>query len=84
MGLSQVLKFLAQLVPKMALSTKVLRECVNDLVFFMIAFAISMGAFSMMLCVQVTAVHRTHRVARSLGCSSLLPGRAAERSVVSC
>merc|ERR1719238_517781 len=44
------------LVPKMGLSTNVLRECLMDLSFFMISFFISMMAFSMMLFVQLGSV----------------------------
>jgi len=35
------------------LPMRVLRRCVNDMLFFMVSFGISMAAFSMMLCVQL-------------------------------
>jgi len=51
--LFKILKFAAQLVPKMGLATAVLRKCAVDLLFFGITFVISMLAFSMMLYVQL-------------------------------
>lgn len=47
------LKFFSQLVPKMGLSTNVLRICAIDLIFFMVSFVITLLAFSMMLFVQL-------------------------------
>jgi hypothetical protein len=49
----KLLKFASELVPKMGLATNVLRHCAIDLLFFGVAFAISMMSFAMMLYVQL-------------------------------
>ena len=54
--LLKVLKFAAQMVPKMSLATAVLKKCMMDLVFFGISFMISVFAFSAMLSVQLGPV----------------------------
>lgn len=59
--LLKVLKFAGALIPKMGLTAAVLRKCLVDMVFFSIAFAISMLAFSMMLFVQLGPVMEGYR-----------------------
>ena len=54
--LFKILKFASVLIPKMGLTTATLRTCAIDLLFFGIAFVISMLAFSMMLFVQLGPV----------------------------
>ena len=51
--LLKILKFTSVLVPKMGLATDVLRFCAMDLIFFGVTMIISMGAFSMMMYVQL-------------------------------
>jgi len=57
----KILKFADALVPKTGLATKVLRNCVIDLVLFLFTFIISMLAFSMMLSVQLGPVMEGYR-----------------------
>ena len=57
----KVLKFAGMCVPKMGLAAAVLRNCLVDMVFFSIAFVISMLAFSMMLFVQLGPVMVSYR-----------------------
>ena len=59
--LLKVLKFAGALIPKMGLASAVLRKCLIDMVFFTIAFLISMLAFSMMLFVQLGPVMEGYR-----------------------
>ena len=54
--LFKILKFAGIMIPKMDITTAVLRRCLCDLLFFGITFVISMLAFSMMLFVQLGPV----------------------------